>query len=470
MKQGGKSALYALIVILLFGLRLVNLTSDPPPWLSWSSGIYTDEGIYAADARSAVLFGQWAPGDFHSAEIAPLHHLLLLGLFHILGVSLLSMRLLGAASSLITLGLFYLTLRKEFDERVAAVGTIFLGFSPVFVFYNRLALLETPTVLLLVAALYGKSYPKLSWLTGIFLALAVIYKPLAILCVPAFFVDCRDTPSVAVQRLGWMLSGLAVFFFAWQLPHRTDLSRLNHYYLLHQYLPHSIVGLGHNLVRSLWSGSSDGVLPYLLHHAALLVALVLLAALYKREHHNRDISAYTTWLVVPFCALCCLSYEPSRYFILFWPALCAVAAIGVVRLTPALSVAVAVAYGILSVFAIISSLQVSTHTLLTCGRELGRSLPAEQLIVGQYAPELALSNHLPSIYVQPGLANSKGRLSGAVILITESPYWSSYWLTREGSRLKETDLPAFDLPHRQHISLWHVDPQPNIGTYAVGKI
>jgi 4-amino-4-deoxy-L-arabinose transferase-like glycosyltransferase len=152
MKPALKTSAYLLLALTLVGLRIYHLDCDPPTWLSWSSGIYSDEGIYAGDAASAALTGHWSPGDFHSAEIAPLHHLALLTLFRAFGVSLVTARTLSVVCSFVCLVFFWLILRREFDEITAAIGVVFLGLSPVFLFYNRLALLETPAVALFLLA------------------------------------------------------------------------------------------------------------------------------------------------------------------------------------------------------------------------------------------------------------------------------------------------------------------------------
>jgi 4-amino-4-deoxy-L-arabinose transferase-like glycosyltransferase len=442
---------YALTILIIIGLRLVNLNADPPSWLSWSSGIYSDEGIYAGDARSAVLFGHWSPGDFHSAEIAPLHHLLLLIIFHIFGVSLITARALSVVTSLITLALFYLVLRKEFDERTAFTGLLFLGLSPVFLFYNRLALLETPTVCLFTLALYLVVVCRNNWLSGIVLGLALIYKPLALLCVPAFFTDLKKSPKAAQLRLASFGASLLAETVLWTLPHRRDLTRLNRYYLLHQYLPHTVSQLKHNIVRSLWSGSSDGILPFLIHHAPILLILVVGSAFTKSALGDNRLRRYALWLILPSAALCLMSYEPSRYFILFWPALAAIAAVAVTKLPANAGNFVLVVFVAVSSFTSAGYLHSATYDMQNAGVFLGQRIPKQTLVAGQYAPEFALSNRLPGLYVQPGLANSQAKLQNAIVLVTVSSYWSDYWHNKAGADLFPIDSLQFVLPHNQEV-------------------
>ena len=55
-------------------------------------------------------------------------------------------RLLSVTFGLLTLLVFWLGLRRVWGAKVADWAALFLGLAPPFVFYNRLALQETPTV------------------------------------------------------------------------------------------------------------------------------------------------------------------------------------------------------------------------------------------------------------------------------------------------------------------------------------
>ena len=180
------------MLIALFGVsllvRLIALTADPPANLSWSTGIFSDEGIYAVDARSVVFTGHWSPGDFHSAIISPLFHLIQLAVFKGFGVGLLQVRLISVFFGVATLGVFYLGLQSAYDERTATVGIAFLGLSVPFVLYNRLALLEAPAVFVLVLAYLAWVKNGSKFLIGLLLGVAFVFKPLALLAAPAFFL------------------------------------------------------------------------------------------------------------------------------------------------------------------------------------------------------------------------------------------------------------------------------------------
>jgi 4-amino-4-deoxy-L-arabinose transferase-like glycosyltransferase len=451
MTPATKRVVFLVLLLVVLSVRLFDLSADPPAWLSWSSGIYSDEGIYAADARSIALFGHWCSGDFHSAEIVPLQNLLLLGIFKIFGVSLISVRTLSLVGSLATLALFFSILRKQFDDQTALIGVVFLGLSPVYLFYNRLGLLETPTTFLLVFALYLQATRRPGWLCGLALALAVAYKPLAILCLPAFFIDYREDRAALLKRGASFVGGMAIYTAVWQWPHRHDLMRINHYYITHQYLPHSASGLAHNVIRSWVTGSADGVVPYLLHHELILIVLALSVAWHKELLKDSRVRCYCLWLLVPIAAFTVISYEPSRYFILFWPALAALAAIIISRMPAKWQMGTVSAFVLVSALTIGTSLFHSTHDVERGGKTLEAKLRPGTTIVGQYAPAFALSNNLPAIYVQPGLANDKTPNDHAAVLITLSPYWSGYWARRLRIGPTTSSLLDLNLPHNQEV-------------------
>ena len=118
---------------------------------------------------------------------------------------------------------------------------------------------------------------------------------------------------------------------------------MNHYYAFHQYLPHTVRGLLHNLRRGCWTGEDDGILPYMVKHEPLLAFLAVYFFTRVREA-NRDERLLGVWLLAPICLFVLVSYTPSRYFVLFWPPLAALAARSVA------SFKLPIVYGLVSVY------------------------------------------------------------------------------------------------------------------------
>jgi 4-amino-4-deoxy-L-arabinose transferase-like glycosyltransferase len=182
------------LVFLCLLVRLVALGADPPPWLSWSTGLYTDEGYYTLDARHEALFGTLAPGDFHDRLLSPLLSLIQQGVFEVFGAGLLQARLLCVLFGLLTIAVFWLGLRRAYDDRTADFGALFLGVAPPFALYNRLALQETPTVFWLVLAFTLWAY-GIKWVSGAALAAAIVFKGLAIVALPVLLVRVSPAPN-----------------------------------------------------------------------------------------------------------------------------------------------------------------------------------------------------------------------------------------------------------------------------------
>ena len=205
----GEGLLCVVAVVAIVIVRLMALTADPPAWLSWSTGIWTDEGFYTLDARHEALFGGWASGNFHDRLLSPLLSLLQQGAFGLFGPRLLVARLLSVAFGLLTLFVFWLGLRRLWSRQTADWGMLFLGLAPPVVFYNRLALQETPTVFWLVLSftlwVYGRTEGNghkrtlLLLLAGAALAVAITFKALALIALPGFAVgwwkDCPLLPN-----------------------------------------------------------------------------------------------------------------------------------------------------------------------------------------------------------------------------------------------------------------------------------
>jgi hypothetical protein len=63
-----------LAILLIIGLRLIDLRSDPFPRLDFSAGLMTDEGFYIHNARNLILFGHARTNEFNNMLISPLLH------------------------------------------------------------------------------------------------------------------------------------------------------------------------------------------------------------------------------------------------------------------------------------------------------------------------------------------------------------------------------------------------------------
>ena len=435
------------LVFLCIAVRLIALTADPPPWLSWSTGLSTDEGYYTLDARHEALFGTLAPGNFHDRLLSPLLSVLQQGVFTLFGPGLMQARLISVIFGLLTIWVFWLALRRAYDPRTADLGALFLGFAPPFALYNRLALQETPTVfwLVLAFALWTMGSRLGGLLFGASLGVACVFKSLAVIAAPVVLVPPEFPPApnnggarasrLRLFRIAPPLLGaggtLLLYFAFWYSPHHAELSRMATFYRLHQMQPHSLVSLGLNIRRGL-IGGERGVFPYLL---ALLPVPCLLAglAIWKWRQWTQADKYLALWLAggLLFCLLS--SYAPSRYYVLFLPPLAGLAARSLAHWTRTTQLA------IVGVFFLTSGVWFSaawgnrSDARQEASRTLTRLLPPGSVVVGEFAPALCLDTMLRAAPVQPGLSNDDRpveRLNAAAITVTRTPLWENWWRSR----------------------------------------
>lgn len=441
------------------GLRLVALDSDAYPRLSWSSGLLTDEGFYIHNARSRVLYGVERTDDFHNALLMPLLHAVQVGVFRAFGVGAVPARMISVVASLLAVGLFYGALRRAFGPRVAGVGALFLGLDHVYLLYNRMALMDTPASLLLIAAFSAfvcgfrrtpsgpeaVSSSSAFFLCGLLLCAAYATRTLTLFALPIpLYVlwRLRAWRALLMASLG-MGAGLLVYGMCCYWPNRVEIERMGRYYLHAQLLPHSLTDLRNNLGTALF-GLRPGLFPYLLGHSPVLVGLAIWFCL--REGRDPERRACVTflhvWLGLPLVLLAMASYAPSRYYVLFYPALAALAALGWER------VACAGAAGtrplragriLLGTWAVINTLWIADwlghlrYTQRDADRWLATVLPAGSVVLGDAAPGLCMNNRLHAVPVLPGLCNDTApveRFAPRALVILNGAKNVAWWRER----------------------------------------
>jgi 4-amino-4-deoxy-L-arabinose transferase-like glycosyltransferase len=340
-------------------LRIVAPASDAYSRLDWSAGLLTDEGFYSHNARNVVLFGHARTDDFNNMLVSPLLHALQVGVFRVFGPGVVPLRMISVVCSLFTLLLLWSALRPVFGRGVAFAAVCFLGFDHVAVLYHRLGLMDTPASLPATAALWAFSRAALAegrvrsrWLcvVGLLLGLTLAVRSLCAYLAPAPLIalwavaraEGRPTADRAASAKLWALVlgpfalAVAAYGAFWWLPHRAELAVMNRYYLYHQLLPGSPAHLWANVTHAIL-GDYRGLFPYLFRHtpAVFVLALAWLAGAALRTPREdggyaaRAVETYVTaWLLLGWTLLAVVAYSPSRYYVSTYPALAAVAALG----------------------------------------------------------------------------------------------------------------------------------------------
>ncbi|MDQ2799001.1 MAG: glycosyltransferase family 39 protein [Armatimonadota bacterium] len=474
---------YSGLILLLTALvlvRVIALDADTLPSLDWTSGIWTDEGFYTYHARNAILFGRGDLDEFHNQLLSPILDWVQRGVFAAFGVSLISARAISVVCSLFALGFFFDALRRTLGSRIALTGLIFLGGDVVFVLYNRLALLETPSVLVLCAALWALTLKRpAGWLlAGALAASAVAFKTTFLIFLPVPLLVWGGRRERLYYAAG-ILSGFGLYLALWGIPHGVEVWRMNNYYRVHQSQPRSVGEAFACAGRALFA-PRRALLAFLETRTPVLTTLALLGLFcvrWKRRHGDME-RVLWLWAVLGLVSLCFTRYAPTRYFLLIYPPFAGLAAITLWRLIPlghwirrdhrqrarwivplflvayhtcglALPViawAAALllrrprprvfAQATLALFLTISLGQwgywYATRGYRTrdVAREIAGVVRPGEVLVGDWGPNLCLNNSVRAAPVFPTFANGHSpmqTLRPDYILVAQTPYPVAYW-------------------------------------------
>ncbi len=361
--------LFSFCVLLAFSFRVIYLDSDPYSKLCWSTGLLTDEGFYIHNARNLILFGHERTDEFNNYLIMPTLHFVQVAVFRLFGVSSISARGISVGFSLGTLALFFLAMRRAFSQNVALASTLFLGLDHINLLYNRMALMDTPAAFLLVCAFYcfvrwgdpekitlvSHSNLKSIWLSavGLFLGLAFVTRGLTACVVPVPFVILllRKEGKRAFCVLGiGLVAVLIIYAICWYLPNREELVEVNRHYVGFQLLPKTIQRLGINLYNG-WLGDDRGTAPFLFRHSPVqfTLAILWLTGVLTKKLKDSNLNSPDTvqlpenrllvgesflgiWLLLALIMLSIVNYAPSRYYVIFYPALAGLSGIALFQL------------------------------------------------------------------------------------------------------------------------------------------
>lgn len=442
-----------LLISLASAIRFVNIGAAPPGWLSWSAGLFTDEAMYATDAAQMAMHGNWAPGNFHGAIITPPLYALQLAAFRLFGVSMEVARLVSAVFGLGTIVLLWIGLNAASNRRAAWIGAVLLAFTAPFVFYNRMALMETPTACMLtgafacvcIAAGVDDKRRAGFWLTaaGAAFASAVAFKALAWLAFPGFVIGTlRISKRSGATFAAACLAAYAAYWVVVLMPYAGTLARMNRYYLYHQYLPHSLLGLGYNVKRAFVGYRIDGLFPTLALQCPILLVASVAAIVSLKKANSPPAILLAGWLLVSAAAWTVMSYSPSRYYVIAMPALAGLAAIALSTTDRRRMIAAVGLALILDAAVIVSALD----ALRLPAHEARSPILRGGVLAGQFAPRIAFGSDIVPVYVQPGLANDQApveRFGVTHIVVTRSPDGLKWWRIHYPALINEKHFVGF---------------------------
>jgi tetratricopeptide (TPR) repeat protein len=333
----------AVVLAAGFALRIAWPLADPEPRFSWSNGVYTDPPTMVHAARSAVLLGSWTADGSRDLWIYPLMNGLTWLFYLPFGPGRLPTVVLAALLGTATVGALAWGLWRAAGPRVAELGAILGALNPWLVFYSRVPVAENVVALLLalscVAAL-GRA--RRSWIAAGALGVAATlfgkYHAVGFLPGLVLFAVLRGRSLRAALPV--FVGGTAVFA-AW---------------LVAIFLPHSREILGH-VERQ--STGLHGTLPFLVSPQDGLREILntlrrswmfyrmpvegTLAAFFAiwvagngaaRRRAVADGSAlWAFWFLSVWAYYSLLPYKAPRYFVILAPAIVALAAAALGRLS-----------------------------------------------------------------------------------------------------------------------------------------
>lgn len=455
----GKLALAAVaLVLVLSGLRAFHLEADTPAGLSWSFGLYVDEGYKTLAPRNVVLFGSAnaSESDRYRTwwERSPLTQWAYLAAFRIWEPNLRAARAVSVIFFAVFLLAYAWGLAERYPPGLLLGGMLLLGLESGLFLVSRIALLEVP----LLALFYGGLFALARWnrpsawapvsLLGGGVLLAVAVKKSALLyLLPASLAAL--VPVLGIRRpsrrivVGTILvaggsAAVALFGFGGRWMPRLDL------------LPSEI--LRRLLTYPLLSVSPVTVV------AGWLAAVHLLVVRPRAVLEDTVRSILVALVLLGPILLSLLEYNPLRYAAPFLPAYLLLVLewvrlrswaqripFDVSPVVHAVSVpllALAVVYAGRSVDDLVLS-----HLPLPLGEEPGLSTSAETLVFGSLAlPVAVLLWRARSRWLEgPGLARV-ARVLGAALVLHSAAILAGFFLEprfegREGRRALEEVLP-----------------------------
>ncbi len=201
-----KSLAYIVLIGLLIYVRFAVLQADIPLDVGGYGMAYTDEGWWSRNAIAWVREGDWYIDDgYNTITNLPVLPVIQVVWFKLFGAGLASARAITVICSLLVSVEVYWFARREASANFAWIAPfIVLTNYPTFA-YSRLALLEMPMLVFLLASLWLASNPQKrspagTVTSGLFFALAVMTKTTALFAFPVV--------AIALLEQGFLVSSV----------------------------------------------------------------------------------------------------------------------------------------------------------------------------------------------------------------------------------------------------------------------
>jgi hypothetical protein len=413
---------------------------DPARGVTASLSPFTDEGANVVNARNLVLFGSWTTDAWSLHLLNGPFSLLEAAVFRVLGIGLVQARLVAIMSVAVSAGLLASLVARSAGRAAGFIAALAYATSALTLYYGRLAYVEPLAGLFLLIGLLTLSTASMDSsgsvphgarratiargaVGGVAFAAAVATKAVVAPAVLAAFVAVALLGLRQGAVRSWLvgaISGLAAAAVVWLLvvwvPYAADVTAMFEHVLPREGLDLSVPGLAHAAGYFAGRGDDTAVvwsLPLLLG-ALAGAGLQLVRSVRSSSAPAPLYLAAAAALGGGLMALALVQYHPNRYIvpllpvaaILVAPAAGAVlgrlTAIGAARrgsqalrtATVGLLIATLAAPGVIAYARWTAD---ATRELPAAQAAAVRDIPSGAIVVGHYAPIVALDTQAVTI-------------------------------------------------------------------------
>lgn len=224
------------LAVALALLRLVHLTADTPYGLTEpTAGIYVDEGYKTLSPRNLILYGRthWNDADSYRGwlEVSPLTQWSFFLGFRLFGTDIASARLVIVAYFTLLLCGYAWAMAGRYHTALLLAGLFALGLESTLFFFSRVALFETPQLVIMYLLLFlfsrlrgGTGIAAVALAVAVTLVLTFTIKQSALLVmgpVMAATAVCAARRTFDARTL-WMVAAVlavvSLVVLAWTQP------------------------------------------------------------------------------------------------------------------------------------------------------------------------------------------------------------------------------------------------------------
>ncbi len=330
------------IAAIALGLRLIFPAADPP-WNPTVGVVWHDEGAWVHNARNKALFGAWSLDAWNPMFIAPVFTALEYGAFELFGVGVRQARLVSELTGFASVLCLAWGVGRLGGRQAGLAAGALLATNYVYVMYDRAATMEASMVAFMVASWYfyvrAQASPRWAWLAGAGALLAFFTKASAAFFVAAIGLEAllawlnltrQDTPEARragfITLLSLVVCGVLVLAL-FVIPHWTDYRFYNWQMSVTRKPAYDAKSL---FDRVTWFPILHDIFTRMWF--TVLVGLTAAVGLLARWRHAAPPERLLgLWIALGTAELILHDVGNERRFLIFVPALVALAALAMVR-------------------------------------------------------------------------------------------------------------------------------------------